>query len=108
MGGCVAIVATASSFPLVATWWVKLNDKDEPLTAAQNRRGAFNNSGSKDVGRDPNWDFAKGQYKKDAGYYAIFQEEKKLPGPFLAMADEKLEKHQKKIEAFAKGEARND
>lgn len=110
VGGCVGLVATAASFPVIATWWIHLNDKDDPLTAAQVRRGAFQNSGSRDVGRDPNWDFKKGEYKKDAGYYAIFEEDKKrkLPGQFLAMSDEKLQKHEKKIEAFAKGEARND
>jgi hypothetical protein len=53
-------------------WVGRLNDKDEALTAAQIRRGAFNNSGSRDVGRDPNWDFSKGLYKKDADYEAMF------------------------------------
>jgi len=104
--------STAASFPLLATWWIKLNEKETPLTAAQNRRGAFNNSGSRDVGRDPNWDFEKGQYKKDAGYFAIFQEEatgrKRMPGEFLAMPPDAMRRHQQKIEDFAHGRARND
>ena len=88
-----------------------MNEKDAPLTAAQVRRGAFNNSGTRDVGKDPNWDFSNGTYKKDAGYYAMFQEEgnnKRMPGEFLAMPSETLQKHQQKIEDFAKGKARND
>jgi len=109
-GGCVGLVATASSFPLLATWWISLNDREDALTAAQVRRGAFLNSGSRDVGRDPNWDFVKGEYKKDSGYYAMVEEEKKrkLPAQFLAMSDDKLKKHEEKLEAFAKGKARID
>jgi hypothetical protein len=61
---------------LVAHWWIGgLAEKESALTAPQIRRGAFLNTGSKDIGRDPQWDFSIGQYKKDAGYYAIFQEE---------------------------------
>jgi hypothetical protein len=32
--------------------------------------------------KDPNWDFTKGAYKKDAGYWAVFQgrKEKELAG----------------------------
>jgi hypothetical protein len=104
--------STAASFPLVATWWITLNEKDAPLTAAQVRRGAFNNSGTRDIGKDPNWNFQTGEYKKDAGYYAMFQEEhnnnKRMPGEFLAMPSESMQKHQQKIEDFAKGKARNN
>ena len=109
LAGCVALTATAASFPLISTWWISnLNAKEESLTAAQVRRGAFNNSGTKDVGRDPNWDFAKGEYKKDAGYFAIFNEEqkKKLPGEFHAVHPDKIKDHEKNIEAFAKGQRR--
>jgi len=109
LAGCVAFTATAASFPLISTWWISnLNAKDDALTPAQVRRGAFNNSGTKDVGRDTNWDFAKGEYKKDAGYYAIFKEEqkKKLPGEFHAVHPDKMKDHEKNIEAFAKGQRR--
>ena len=30
------------------------------------------NSGSIDAGKDPAWDFRKGEYKKDDNYWAIF------------------------------------
>jgi hypothetical protein len=81
--GCLALTATAASFPLVAHWWISgkdessLANRDQALTPAQIRRGAFMNSGSKDVGRDPAWDYRTGTYQKDAGYYAIFQEHEK-------------------------------
>jgi hypothetical protein len=71
--GTLTFLGFACSIPFWAMKWVgRLNDKDEGLTAAQIRRGAFNNSGSRDVGRDPKWDFTKGMYKKDADYEAIF------------------------------------
>ncbi|GKY94544.1 hypothetical protein MPSEU_000420100 [Mayamaea pseudoterrestris] len=113
-GGCVALVGTAASFPLLATWWIKLNEKETPLTAAQARRGAFNNSGSRDVGKDSNWDFENGQYKKDAGYYAMYQEEgrggssKRMPGEFLSMPSSTLDKHEQKMKDFAEGRAKNN
>jgi len=42
------------------------------LTQAQIRRGAFNNSGSRDAGKDPNWDFRKGVRKTDEAYTGLF------------------------------------
>jgi hypothetical protein len=42
------------------------------LTHAQIRRGAFNNSGSRDVGKDPMWDFSKGVRKQDKEYVDLF------------------------------------
>jgi hypothetical protein len=110
MGACVLLVGTAGSFPLVAHWWMGgLSEKEEALTAPQVRRGAFLNSGTKDIGRDPNWDFTKGHYKKDAGYWAIFQEEKKqMPGEFLAMPSDKLKKHEEELKAFATGQIKQN
>jgi hypothetical protein len=76
LAGCIALTATAASFPLVATWWIqvanesKMHSKPGGLTAAQNRRGVFMNSGSKDVGADPDWDFQRGVYTKPTGYAA--------------------------------------
>jgi hypothetical protein len=71
--GCLGFLGAACSIPFVAMWWVgRLVDKEEGLSAAQVRRGAFNNSGSRDVGRDPKWDFEKGMYKKDKDYEEIF------------------------------------
>jgi hypothetical protein len=56
-------------------------------------------------GCDPNWDFSKGAYKKDAGYWAIFQEEKRnnLPGEYNAMAGDNMKKHEENLKAFANG-----
>lgn len=44
----------------------------KPLTSSQIRRGAFNNSGSKDVGKDPMWDFSTGTRIKDEAYKDLF------------------------------------
>lgn len=113
LGGCLTLTAAAGSFPLVAHWWIgNLNEKDQALTGPQVRRGAFMNSGSKDIGKDPNWDFRTGQYKKDAGYYAMYQEDeeqrkqKKLSAEFFAAPN--LDKHEEAMEAFAKGERRRN
>ena len=55
--------------PYIATQWIgNLNEKDDALTAAQIRRGAFLNSGSKDAGKDPNWDFKTGTYNYPQGF----------------------------------------
>lgn len=107
--GCLAFTGAAASIPLLAHLWVgRLTDKEDALSAAQVRRGAFLNSGSKDVGVDPNWNFATGEYKQDTGYAAMAAEEAKLQGEFLAMSEADLKKHEEKLEAFAKGRARSD
>ena len=36
---------------------------DQPLTGTQIMRGPYVNSGSKDAGRDPDWDLDTGRYK---------------------------------------------
>jgi hypothetical protein len=108
---CVAFTATAASIPLVAHWWMGgLVEKEEGLTPAQVRRGAFQNSGTTDIGRDPNWDFTKGEYTKDAGYWSIFQEEKakRLPGEFHAMPSENLKKHEEQLKQFAIGKVKQN
>jgi hypothetical protein len=114
LGGCMALLMAAASFPLVATWWISLNDKEGALTKSQIRRGAFNNSGSTDVGRDPDWDFAGGQYKKPVGYQAVLEQERErknrqaLSPEFHAAAPGALDKHEKKMLDFAHGRAKND
>lgn len=45
-------------FPSSAVNRKSLYDSEEGLTGSQIQRGAFMNSGSKDVGRDPEWDRA--------------------------------------------------
>jgi hypothetical protein len=102
----VALAGAAASIPALAHWWMGgMNEKDAPLTTSQVRRGAFLNSGSKDVGKDPNWDFAAGQYKKDTGYFAIFQNEheRKHPGETFAAPPDKLKEYHEKLRAFAEG-----
>jgi len=103
VGGCLALVGTAASFPLIATWWISLNDRPEALTANQVRRGAFNNSGSRDVGRDPDYDFEKGEHKLKSGYAAMMQEDSQVSNIFLAVDSKILDKHAKEIEELAKG-----
>lgn len=73
LAGCVAFTGAAFSIPFLAQQWIgNLNAREDPLTHAQIRRGAFMNSGSTDAGKDPSWDFRKGQYNKDDNYWAIF------------------------------------
>lgn len=71
--------------PYVFINWIQpLSERDGALTGSQIRRGAFNNSGSKDVGKDPYWDFKKGRRKKigddgvddDGGYEDLFNRDK--------------------------------
>ena len=63
--GCVGFVGCAASLPYWATHTISnLTDRDEALTAAQVRRGAFQNSGTHDAGRDPNWENGKYIYSK--------------------------------------------
>ena len=66
---CVGFVGFSASLPYWATQWIdNLNDRDDPLTPAQVRRGAFLNSGSKDAGKDPNWDWKHGRYVYPPGF----------------------------------------
>jgi hypothetical protein len=67
--GCVAFVGAASSLPYFATQTIgNLTDREEKLNPSGVRRGAFANSGSKDAGRDPNWDWKHGQYVYPKGF----------------------------------------
>jgi hypothetical protein len=66
---CVGFVGCAASIPYIATQWVtNLSDRDEALTPAQVRRGAFGNSGSRDAGKDPNWNWKEGRYVYPPGF----------------------------------------
>lgn len=79
--GLVIFTGTMFAVPFALQQWIgSLNERDDPLTPSQTRRGAFNNSGSRDAGKDPAWDFRKGQYKKDDNYWAIFDDERNLFG----------------------------
>jgi hypothetical protein len=73
--GCVALTSLAATFPyLSAKWTGNLNERDEALTAAQVRRGAFLNSGTRDVGKDPRWDFRTGTYKRDEEFSEMMKQ----------------------------------
>lgn len=43
-----------------------LTTGERPLTVNEQRRGVYLNTGSKDVGPDPDWDWKKGTYKGQA------------------------------------------
>lgn len=112
LAGCLLLTATAGSFPLIAQWWIVqrkggLNAKEGPLTAAQVRRGAFLNSGTRDVGRDEDWDFKRGIHKEkqQSGYHDTSKE---LPGHYHAVSPERMADFADKLEAFAKGRGRNN
>ena len=120
--GCTVLTVLAGCTPLFMYYWIKpLNESDVPLTAPQIRRGAFQNSGSRDVGKDTDWDFPTGTHKLRAGYGNIpttdqdsndadgtSRNDTTLPAEFLAMAPNELKKVEEKIEAFAKGRGRNN
>lgn len=111
LGGSLLLTATAGSFPLLATWWIgNLNQRDEALTAPQVRRGAFQNSGTRDIGKDPEWDFEKGLHKTKSGYAAIAEEEnaRQLPGEFLALGPKEMKKHEQDLVDFATGKKRQE
>jgi hypothetical protein len=66
---CIGLVSFAGAIPYIATQWIgNLSDRDESLTPAQVRRGAFLNSGSRDAGKDPNWDWKNGTYIYPPGF----------------------------------------
>jgi len=82
LAGCVALTATMTLVPYAFMNWIRpLTDRDGELTPSQIRRGAFNNSGSRDAGKDPYWDFKRGRRKKmgedgcvdDGGYEELFR-----------------------------------
>ena len=111
--GCVAFTATAACIPMAAWYWMGgLNDKEEPLTAPQVRRGAYMNSGTRDMGRDPDWEQGVHKLKSEAGYAAMVEQEKesskRMSGEYLAVAADHMKKHEEKMKAFAEGRARND
>ena len=81
LAGCLALTATMTVVPYAFINWIRpLSERDDALTGSQIRRGAFNNSGSRDVGKDPYWDFSRGRRKRkgedgvedDGGYVDLF------------------------------------
>jgi hypothetical protein len=67
--GCTVFVAAAGSLPYWATQSIgSLTDRDETLNPSSVRRGAFSNSGTKDAGRDTNWDWKNGRYVYPPGF----------------------------------------
>jgi len=73
--GCITFTAMAAALPYYCTKWIgNLNARDDPLTAAQTRRGAFNNSGTRDVGKDPKWNFQTGTYERDEEFQQMMKD----------------------------------
>lgn len=81
LAGCLALTATMTLVPFAFMNWIRpLSDREDALTKSQIRRGAFNNSGSRDAGIDPYWDFKNGRRKRvgedgcedDGGYADLF------------------------------------
>jgi hypothetical protein len=73
MGGLVALCAFFGSAPLILKQrndGNNLTTQEKPLTGSQIMRGAFLNTGSKDVGRDKDWDNGVyvGKYKSGASF----------------------------------------
>ena len=80
----LALTATMTIVPYFFMNWIRpLSERDDALTGSQIRRGAFNNSGSKDVGKDPYWDHKRGRrvrvgddgVEDDGGYEELFSRE---------------------------------
>ena len=80
----LALTATMTIVPYFFMNWIRpLNERDDALTGSQIRRGAFYNSGSKDVGKDPYWDHKRGRrvrvgddgVEDDGGYEELFSRE---------------------------------
>lgn len=71
----VSMVGVTLSIPLLCVNWVgNLTQRDEALTAAQIRRGAFVNSGSHDAGRDLNW--VQGEYQTPQELLQLMEKDK--------------------------------
>ena len=82
LAGVLVLTGTMTVVPYLFINWIQpLTDRDGELTQSQIRRGAFNNSGSRDAGKDPYWDFKRGRRKKigedgcvdDGGYEDLFR-----------------------------------
>ena len=93
LAACLGLLGFSASLPYAATKWIgHLTDRDEPLTHAQVRRGAFLNSGTRDVGRAPNWDWKNGRYNYPKDYLEQIQNQKPNDvdlGPDMAAVLEK-------------------
>mmetsp|Transcript_24909 Transcript_24909/g.54329 ORF Transcript_24909/g.54329 Transcript_24909/m.54329 type:complete len:159 (-) Transcript_24909:244-720(-) len=88
LAACCAFTAAAGSIPyFVMMHFRPLNEREEALTHAQIRRGAFMNSGSRDVGKDPKWDFKTGTFIKDQAYVELFEKDE---GPGVIDHDDRI------------------
>ena len=70
VAGLVGFVGFMCAVPLLLqrrharlTGSVPLTGLDRPLSGAEVRRGAYLNTGSRDAGPDPDWDWKNGLYK---------------------------------------------
>lgn len=68
--GLLVLCGTFASIPLLMQKRHanhNLSAKQTPLTGSQIMRGAYINSGSKDIGPDPDWDMKRGIYLGSSG-----------------------------------------
>ena len=71
---CAGFVGLVSIVPYAAVKWIgHLTNKEDELSASQIRRGAFNNSGSRDAGKDRNWH--NGTYKRSKELDELLKQE---------------------------------
>jgi len=68
--GLVGFTSLMAAVPLLLqqrhrrlTSGVPMSASDRPLSSGEVRRGVYLNTGSKDVGPDPDWNFRNGTYK---------------------------------------------
>ena len=80
LAGMLSIIGVMGMLPMWIKWKIAepLSSADKSLTGSQIQRGQFMNTGSKDVGRDPDWDAKHAIYKPNhPGAYP--PEERKRP-----------------------------
>lgn len=67
VGGVVAACAFGMSlYPMFAVRKTReggLQQRDGALSGSQIQRGQFINTGSQDIGRDPDWDFERNEWR---------------------------------------------
>eukprot|EP01039_Chlorochromonas_danica_P006295 gene6295-6941_t len=62
--GCVGLVGGMAYVPFISMRSMQpLQDRDGPLTGSQRMRGLYQNNGSVDIGRDPDWDLSTRKWK---------------------------------------------
>jgi len=63
LGGLAMFVGAMAYLPQRFVKGKKVVTLDQPLTGSQIQRGPYINSGSRDIGPDPDWNLKEGTYK---------------------------------------------